>query len=394
MNQTFALLVDAYRELNARKMFWISLIISAAVIAVFALLGLGDNGLTLLGMDLRQVKPAPFWYKWLFSGLIVGVWAEKAAMVLALISTASIFPELMAGGAIDLYLSKPIGRLRLFVTKYLGGLLFVVLQVTVFTVGCYVVFGLRAGQWRTSLFLLIPLATLLFTYLFAVCVLVGVITRSTMAAILVTCLFWVLCIIGNMGERFLYQFRTAGAAQVRAYERQAQQADADLLDMKRNPSILNAFGIREQRTRDRRDNARRQAEDVRNSNAHQIVYGIVTLIPKTGETVDLLDRKLFDDADLAAVRDQFKDRAAGRRPPTPVASPTRTAATQPDEAQEVSAEEDRREAEMQRQVATEAQEETERAARSRSIPWIVGTSVGFEAVVLGIAAWIFCRRDY
>ena len=33
--------------------------------------------------------------------------------------------------------------------------------------------------------------------------------------------------------------------------------------------------------------------------------------------------------------------------------------------------------------------------RSRSVGWVVGTSVGgFEVVVLGLAAWIFCRRDY
>ena len=32
--------------------------------------------------------------------------------------------------------------------------------------------------------------------------------------------------------------------------------------------------------------------------------------------------------------------------------------------------------------------------RSRSVWWVVGTSLGFEAVVLALAAWIFSRRDY
>jgi hypothetical protein len=32
--------------------------------------------------------------------------------------------------------------------------------------------------------------------------------------------------------------------------------------------------------------------------------------------------------------------------------------------------------------------------RSRSVWWVVGTSLAFEAIVLLIAAWIFCRRDY
>jgi hypothetical protein len=32
--------------------------------------------------------------------------------------------------------------------------------------------------------------------------------------------------------------------------------------------------------------------------------------------------------------------------------------------------------------------------RQRSIWWIVGTSLLFEAAVLGLAAWSFSRRDY
>jgi hypothetical protein len=30
----------------------------------------------------------------------------------------------------------------------------------------------------------------------------------------------------------------------------------------------------------------------------------------------------------------------------------------------------------------------------RPVSWVLGTSVAFEAVVLGISAWIFCRRDF
>ena len=30
----------------------------------------------------------------------------------------------------------------------------------------------------------------------------------------------------------------------------------------------------------------------------------------------------------------------------------------------------------------------------RTVGWIIGTSVAFEGIVLVLAAWIFCRRDY
>jgi hypothetical protein len=33
-------------------------------------------------------------------------------------------------------------------------------------------------------------------------------------------------------------------------------------------------------------------------------------------------------------------------------------------------------------------------SRRRSAWWIVGTSLGFEAVCVGVAAWVFKRRDF
>jgi ABC-type multidrug transport system fused ATPase/permease subunit len=433
MTQTLALLLDAYRELNARKMFWISLIISGLVMVAFGLLGLNDKGLRVLWFDLPV--PAPrFWYKWAFSAVVIGVWVSWAAMGLALISTASIFPDLLVSGSIDLYLSKPLSRLRLFLTKYLGGLLFVLLQASVFAVASFVVFGLRGGEWRTSLFLIIPLATLLFSYLFAVCVLVGVMTRSTLAAILVTCLFWGLCFAVNKTEQVLFTVRTMQTAEARAYERQARQVEAEIEDLKKHPSVTNVFGIRERRLRQRRDELLQSASEAEKSaakvtTAHRIVRGVATVVPKTGETIDLLDRKLFSEADLAALRKEFggdrdRDRNGGfkKAPPAspdaassevsgsstesvassdgsgdpstaPATAPSTGPTTVSTEAEVLTADAVR-ESQQRRAAQLEAQEEADRAARSRSIPWILGTSIAFEAVILAMAAWIFCRRDY
>jgi hypothetical protein len=42
----------------------------------------------------------------------------------------------------------------------------------------------------------------------------------------------------------------------------------------------------------------------------------------------------------------------------------------------------------------EVQEELLRELRGRPVLWVVGTSLGFEAVVLALGAWVFCRRDH
>lgn len=405
--QTTALFVDAYREMNAKRMFWITLILSALVIAAFAFVGIKPDGLSIFGARIPVPNPA-FWYKWVFSFFLIGIWAKWGALVLALISTAGIFPDLISGGAIDLYLSKPIARLRLFFTKFLGGLLFVVLQTTVFAVGSYLIFGVRGGQWRPSLFMMIPLIVLLYSYLFCVCVLIGVLTRSTITAILLTVLFWFLCFGINAAENGLFAYKTLLSAQARGYEREVRQIDDDIDALKTRPSALNAFGFREALLRRRREEAVRQAEQMRTDankfgTFHRVAYGVATVIPKTGETVNLLDRKLFSEDDVAAMQRGSDDngRGFGEPPPSeyelPPSTPTTGPTTNPAEAaaqEAVRALEAGRAREERRRIAEEAAEETGRAARSRSVPWIIGTSMGFEAIILAWAAWVFCRRDY
>src|SRR4051812_10750859 len=132
--QTGAVFVDAYRELNARKMFWVVLVISGLVVIAFAGVGIDEKGLSIFGFSLpipfnTTMMPRADFYKMIFDSAGVGFWLSWLATILALISTAGIFPDMLTGGSIDLYLSKPISRLRLFLTKYLSALLFVALQV-------------------------------------------------------------------------------------------------------------------------------------------------------------------------------------------------------------------------------------------------------------------------
>src|SRR5205814_2315275 len=166
------LLVDAYRELNARKMFWIVLILSGVAMAAFSIIGVGPTNLTFLRAKIPNFGIPPLvFYKSLFSSVVIGLWLTWAATILALISTSSIFPDLIAGGSIDLFLAKPISRLRLFFTKYFAGLLFVVLQVVIFCVVSYFVLGIRGGFWRPAVFWALPIVVCFFSYLYSVCVL-------------------------------------------------------------------------------------------------------------------------------------------------------------------------------------------------------------------------------
>ena len=214
MTQTWAIFLEAYRNLNSKKLFWLVLILSGLVVASFACVGINPQGLKLLFwqvdsemLNSKQI-PVDQFYKGMFVDIGIGVWLSWFAAILALVSTAGIFPDLMTSGSIDLFVSKPIGRLRLFFTEYLAGLLFAALQVTVFTVACFLVIGLRGGVWEPGLFLAIPIVVCFFSYLFSVSVFLGVATRSTVAALLLTLLFWFGVWVVGRAEVTLLMFKT------------------------------------------------------------------------------------------------------------------------------------------------------------------------------------------
>jgi ABC-type transport system involved in multi-copper enzyme maturation permease subunit len=121
-------------------------------------------------------------------------------ILLSIIATAFFVPNMLRKGSVDLLLSKPISRVRLLVFKYLGGLTFVFLNASVIIVSVWIIVSLRSGIWAWGFLLTIPLLTFFFAILYAVSVLIGVWTRSTVVSILLTCVAWfVIWLIG-----FLY----------------------------------------------------------------------------------------------------------------------------------------------------------------------------------------------
>ena len=96
LTQTLAIFHDAYRELNSKKLFWITLILSALLMAGFALLGIKDeNTLTLLTVKF-PMPMAKFAYKQIFAWVVVSLWFTGAAIVLALVSTVGLFPDFIS----------------------------------------------------------------------------------------------------------------------------------------------------------------------------------------------------------------------------------------------------------------------------------------------------------
>jgi len=130
--------------------------------------------------------------KYMLTGFI-DVFIGMFAIFVAILVTAPIMPRTFEPGAIDLLLSKPISRSLLILAKYLGGCAFVLLSVTYFLVGLWLIVGWRFDVWSNSLLLCIPVFLFQFAIYYCVSVLAGVLWRNSIVSIVVTVLFFYAC---------------------------------------------------------------------------------------------------------------------------------------------------------------------------------------------------------
>lgn len=142
-------------------------------------------------------------------------WGVGAAGVLiALLMTASIIPETFDAGSLHLLLSKPITRSMLFLSKFLGACIFIVISISVLLCGCFLILGFRFGVWYLPIFACIPIYVFVFAVYYAASALAGLIWRSSIVSIALAVLFWFICFGLGYGEYFireqaLYQSRIA-----------------------------------------------------------------------------------------------------------------------------------------------------------------------------------------
>ncbi len=400
-SQTWALLVDEYRSLNSRLLFWIALGLSALVALVFAAIGFGPDGITFFGYHASSfpntsLYPAGDFYKSLFLEWGVGVWITWVATILALITTAGIFPDLISGGSIDLYLSKPLGRLRLFLTKYIAGLMFVALQILVFCFACFLVIGIRGGVWAPSIFIAVPVVTLYYSFLFCVAVFVGMFTGSTLASLLVTLLFWFCIFILNAADGSLLAFKTVFQVDAQGYEARIARNEATVNRWEENPEAapgeIYQRGIRELLEKDREALAQQARTAEQLDFWHTWVLRAKAPLPKTSESIDILRRWLIESDELAPTQTATVAE--------PLSSPGQRdalarATTQPEEeTDEQRRERRRRENPAEMMNSPVVQQNVRASILSRSATWAFGTSILFEIVVLAVTAWSFVRRDF
>ena len=237
----WVLLLDSFRMLRARRLFWVVLVLSGLIGLLYASIGFNEGGVfalfgllafesELFRMNTVEAKEL---YLLLFTNAIIPYWLGFCAIVLGLISCASIFPEFIQKGSIDFALSKPPARVTLFLGKYLGSLLFVLMQVLPFSLIVYLSLGFRFGDWNMSVFWAVPLVVLSFSFVYAVHVLISVWSGSMILGLFAALLVWGGSVLVEWGEDVSYQF--AYTVPQMGIELDWEEADHDEVEPRESP---------------------------------------------------------------------------------------------------------------------------------------------------------------
>ncbi len=373
MTSVLAILRESWLSLRAEWLFKGVMGLNVIVIVAYASIGFDKTGISLF-YGLTHIESEFIYagspmsktlYLGIYSAFIVNMWLAWAASILALISTSSIFPSFLSAGAVELVVSRPTRRSTIFFVKYTGGLLFVVMQVSVFTLGAFLAAGWRVGAWDPAIFLAIPIVTLFYSYLFCVNVLVGVITRSTLIALLATLLFWFSSFSVRTADDIMSQSTFRLDATIARSEERVAQLDAEATvaeeagdDVGVEDAEHWALGPQEELE---------QAHKAQGQLAPwaAMVSGIRTVLPETARTLGLLHRALERNTDTTLM-----ELMSG-------------AAFQDDD-------------EPPRDLSEKEEAQARHMEKEEQIPaWsIILKSLIFEGVVLIVALIIFRRRDF
>jgi len=124
--------------------------------------------------------------------VLAGGFAGTLGLLLALVWTAGFIPSFLEPSAAAVLLAKPVARWQLLLGKYFGVLTFVAFQVVLFVGLTWLALGLRTHVWNVTYWWCIPLLLLQFAIFYSFSVLLAVITRSTVACVFGSVLFWLL----------------------------------------------------------------------------------------------------------------------------------------------------------------------------------------------------------
>ncbi len=180
--------------------------VTVAPTSATRMIWLNDMSLFFGALPMETQSPLGFILWYIESGLVVGL-GGWVALLVSVIITGAFIPNMLRKGTVEPLVVKPIHRWQLLIYKYIGGLTFIFLNTLIAIAGVWMALGLRSGVWATGLLWTIFTLTFFFAILYAVSTLLGVLTQSPVASILLTIGAWFFLFVVNLGYQIVEQQR-------------------------------------------------------------------------------------------------------------------------------------------------------------------------------------------
>lgn len=192
-----AIILDTFREGFARKTIiaFLSIATLVLVVAFFIFLIMKNSILSPVTMT-QGTQKIVITAEQIMQNILLGIASlvYAPAILLSIFATASIVPNTMEKGSIDLLLSKPISRLELLAGKFIGGTVMVLACIAYYLIGMTLIVGFLLGHWTLTLFWTILPMTLSFAVLYSLSILLGVLSRSSALPIITSYFLFILVI--------------------------------------------------------------------------------------------------------------------------------------------------------------------------------------------------------
>ena len=200
-----ALFHDALYQVLDNKVFRILMVLTVVLVAVPWLVGFREDELVLAwGWKRYFYEDILASMGWLLfqqvgtdqermiggvqSFLVSGI-AGTFGMFFSLAATSFFVPRLLEKGAADPLFSKPVSRFALLLSRYVAGLLFILVLGVFLVGGIHLGFLVNSQYGDVTLLWTLPILVYTFGLLFSFTVMVGTWTRSATAALLLSFVF-------------------------------------------------------------------------------------------------------------------------------------------------------------------------------------------------------------
>ena len=192
-----SILENGYENLSQKKLRRVNRLLMGK-----ALTGLSPPGTPTIslfywsfntGWDFESSQQQIAFYVSSFTTTLFDKFLLSIGLLIGIVVTANVMPQMFDPGTLNLLLSKPITRAGLYLTRFAGACTQIAICAAYLFIGTWLWLGFALGVWDQAFLWSIPIYVLVFAIYYSISALVGLVYRSPILSVVATVVFWATC---------------------------------------------------------------------------------------------------------------------------------------------------------------------------------------------------------